>query len=178
MVPLGTPCPPFALPDTEGLTVRRDDYAGRPLLVIFLCNHCPYVKHVASDLAQLTRRYMDAGLAVVGISSNDVVAYPDDHPEAMHVEARRRGYAFPYLFDETQDVAKAFAAACTPDFFLYDAQHRLRYRGQLDDSRPGNGKPVSGLDLTKAVEAVLSGKTPDPVQKPSLGCNIKWKTAH
>ena len=175
MVALGTPAPDFALPDTEGIVVAKKQFAGKPLLVVFLCNHCPYVKHVANDLAVLTRKYMDKGVAVVGISSNDVTNYPDDSPAKMKLERHHRGYAFPYLFDESQAVAKAYRAVCTPDFFLYDAQHRLVYRGQMDDSRPGNGKPVTGADLTAAVDAVLAGKPAAEMQKPSMGCNIKWK---
>ena len=175
MVALGTPAPDFALPDTDGRTVRRSDFAGKPLLVAFLCNHCPYVKHVANDLAQVARKYQDKGVAVVGINSNDVANYPDDSPENMKLEKRRRGYTFPYLFDESQAVARAYDAQCTPDFFLYDAAHRLQYRGQMDDSRPGNGKPITAADLTAAVEAVLSGRPAPATQKPSMGCNIKWK---
>ncbi len=175
MVALGSPAPDFALPDTDGKTVRRRDYAGRPILVIFLCNHCPYVKHVANDLAQVATKYMQKGVAVVGVSSNDVANYPEDSPQNMRIEKRDRGYAFPYLFDESQEVARAYHAACTPDFFLYDNNHRLVYRGQFDDSRPGNGKPITGLDLTLAVEALVTGKPPIATQKPSMGCNIKWK---
>lgn len=175
MVALGTSAPSFALPDTEGRTVRLEDFDGKPLLVIFLCNHCPYVKHIANDLAQVTAKYMQKGVAVVGISSNDVTRYPDDSPEAMKAEARRRGYAFPYLFDESQAVARAYNAQCTPDFFLYTTRRELAYRGQFDDARPGNGKPITGADLTAAVDAVLTGKMPTTTQKPSMGCNIKWK---
>jgi peroxiredoxin len=175
MVQLGTPAPDFALPDTDGRTVRLRDFAGKPLLVIFLCNHCPYVKHVANDLAQVAAKYMAKGVAVVGINSNDVANYPDDSPENMKLERKRRGYTFPYLFDESQAVAKAYQAQCTPDFFLYDAGHRLQYRGQMDDSRPGNGKPITAADLTAAVDAVLAGKPAATMQKPSMGCNIKWK---
>ena len=175
MVALGTPAPDFALPDTDGRTVRRSDFAGKPLLVIFLCNHCPYVKHVANDLAQVAAKYMAKGVAVVGINSNDVANYPDDSPENMKLERKRRGYTFPYLFDESQAVAKAYQAQCTPDFFLYDASHRLQYRGQMDDSRPGNGKPITAADLTAAVDAVLAGTRAPQPQKPSMGCNIKWK---
>jgi peroxiredoxin len=175
MVALGTPAPDFALPDTEGRTVRLRDFDGRPLLVAFLCNHCPYVKHIANDLAQVTAKHMQKGLAVVGINSNDAERYPDDSPEAMKAEARRRGYAFPYLFDETQQVARAYNAQCTPDFFLYTKDRRLAYRGQFDDARPGNGKPITGADLTAAVDAVLAGKMPAGTQKPSMGCNIKWR---
>lgn len=175
MVALGTPAPDFALPDTEGRIVSRKDHAGKPLLVIFLCNHCPYVKHVANDLAVLTRKYMDKGVAVVGISSNDVANYPDDSPAMMKLEHKHRGYAFPYLYDESQAVARAYRAECTPDFFLYDAQHRLVYRGQMDDSRPKNGKPVTGADLTRAVDNLLAGRPQAELQVPSMGCNIKWK---
>ena len=175
MVALGSPAPGFALPDTEGKTVRLADFQGRPLLVIFLCNHCPYVKHIANDLAQIARKYMEKGVAVVGISSNDTARYPDDSFPNMKRERKARGYDFPYCFDETQEVARAYHAACTPDFFLYDASHRLVYRGQFDDSRPGNGKPITGADLTAAVDAVLAGKAPSPNQKPSMGCNIKWR---
>ncbi len=176
LLPLGTPAPEFRLPDTEGRMVALDDFAGAPaLLVIFMCNHCPYVKHVADKLAELARQYQQQGVAVVGINSNDVENFPEDAPEKMREEVRLRGYTFPYLFDETQEVAKAYRAACTPDFYLFDSQRRLVYRGQMDDSRPGNDVPVSGSDLTAAVEAVLAGRQPSEVQKPSLGCNIKWK---
>jgi peroxiredoxin len=175
MLALGTPAPDFALPDTEGKTVRRQDHAGKPLLVMFLCNHCPYVKHIADDLAQVTRRYIEKGVAVVGISSNDTEQYPEDSLHHMVREKRQRGYAFPYCFDETQNVARAYHAACTPDFFLFDKEHKLVYRGQFDDSRPSNGKPVTGADLTAAVDAVAAGKPPSTQQKPSMGCNIKWK---
>lgn len=175
MVALGTPAPDFALPDTEGRTVRRSDFAGKPLLVAFLCNHCPYVKHIANDLAQVAAKHQQKGVAVVGINSNDAVSYPEDSPAQMRVEKRTRGYTFPYLFDETQEVARAYHAQCTPDFFLYDASHHLVYRGQFDDARPGNGKPITGIDLTMAVEAMLAGRPMPGVQKPSMGCNIKWK---
>jgi peroxiredoxin len=175
MVELGTSAPAFALPDTEGRTVRLGDFAGKPLLVMFICNHCPYVKHLAKDLAEATAKFMHKGVAVVAINSNDATRYPEDSPEAMRREVRDRGYRFPYLFDETQAVAKAYTAQCTPDFFLYDRDRRLVYRGQFDDSRPGNGKAITGLDLTLAVEAVLAGKPPVGVQNPSIGCNIKWK---
>jgi len=175
MVALGTRAPDFALPDTEGRTVRLLDFDGRPLLVMFLCNHCPYVKHIANDLAQVTAKYMEKGIAVVAISSNDPTRYPEDAPALMRTEKRNRGYPFPYLFDESQDVARAYDAQCTPDFFLYDGSRTLVYRGQFDDSRPGNGKPITGIDLTLAVEALLNGKPPVTVQKPSMGCNIKWR---
>jgi peroxiredoxin len=175
MVALGTPAPDFALPDTDGRTVRLADHAGKPLLVVFLCNHCPYVKHIANDLAQVTQKYQQKGVAVVAISSNDAVSYPEDAPDQMRMEKRRRGYTFPYLFDESQEVARAYNAQCTPDFFLFDSGHRLVYRGQFDDARPGNGKPITGIDLTMAVDALLAGRPAPAVQKPSLGCNIKWK---
>jgi peroxiredoxin len=177
MVELGTPAPDFALPDTEGRAVRRADFAGRPLLVMFLCNHCPYVKHVAKGLADATAKYLQKGLAVVAINANDAERYPEDSPANMRREARDRGYRFPYLFDETQEVARAYHAACTPDFFLYGRDHRLVYRGQFDDSRPGNGKPVTGIDLTMAVEGLLAGRAPIEPQVASMGCNIKWKAA-
>ena len=175
MVALGTSAPDFALPDTEGRTVRLADFDGKPLLVMFLCNHCPYVKHIANDLAQVTAKYAQKGVAVVAISSNDVEGYPEDSPANMRTERRNRGYAFPYLYDESQEVARAYDAQCTPDFFLYDRERNLAYRGQFDDSRPGNGKPITGIDLTLAVEALLAGKPPVSVQKPSMGCNIKWR---
>ena len=175
MVALGTRAPDFALPDTEGRTVRLADFDGKPLLVIFLCNHCPYVKHIANDLAQVTAKYMQKGIAAVAISSNDVENYPEDSPAHMRTEKRNRGYLFPYLYDESQDVARAYDATCTPDFFLYDRDRNLVYRGQFDDSRPGNGKPITGLDLTLAVEGLVAGKPAVANQKPSMGCNIKWK---
>lgn len=177
MLPLGTQAPPFALQDVvTGKTVSLDDFAdAKALLVIFLCNHCPYVKHVADHLARLTAEYMDRGVAVVGINSNDVVNYPDDAPDKMVEEARRRGYRFPYLYDASQEVAHAYRAACTPDFYVFDAQRRLVYRGQMDDSRPGNNVPVTGSDLRRALDAVLAGQAVPQEQKPSMGCNIKWK---
>lgn len=175
MLALGSPLPPFRLPDAEGRETGSDDYPGQPLLVIFLCNHCPFVKHVADALAAFAREYQAKGLAVVGINSNDFLAHPDDRPEKMVEEARTRGYAFPYLVDETQEVARAFQAACTPDFFLFDRDHRLAYRGRFDDSRPSKDTPVTGADLRAAADAVLAGRSPSPAQKPSMGCNIKWK---
>lgn len=175
MLPLGTVAPDFSLTDTDGSTVSRSDFVGkRGLLVIFLCNHCPYVKHVAEELKRLSDEYLARGVAVVGISSNDATAYPDDSPEKMKEEKQQRGYAFPYLFDATQEVAKAYRAACTPDFFLFDGEHKLVYRGQLDDSRPSNGKPVTGADLRAALDNLLAGGPPLERQVPSLGCNIKW----
>lgn len=176
MVELGTPAPVFRLLDTDGNWVTNTDFSSAPgLLVIFLCNHCPYVKHIRAGLADLTREYQKKGIAIVGINSNDVENYPEDRPEKMKAEKLSAGYVFPYLFDETQEIAKAYDAACTPDFFLFDKSQRLVYRGQLDDSRPGNGKPVTGKDLRNALDAVLAGSIPSPEQIPSVGCNIKWK---
>lgn len=176
MIPLGTSAPNFSLPDTDGTIVSLDDFVGAPaLLVMFLSNHCPYVKHVSSRLAGLTREYMAKGVAVVAINSNDIDAYPDDSPERMGDEKKRVGYPFRYLFDESQQVAMAYRAACTPDFFVFDHHHRLVYRGQMDDARPGNGKPVTGADLMQALDAVLTGEEVPADQRPSMGCNIKWK---
>lgn len=179
MLPLGTQAPDFTLPDTDGNLVSLNQIAaGKPLLVMFLCNHCPYVKHVAPEISRLTTHYASMGLAVVGISSNDAESYPDDSPEMMKVERKQQGYQFPYLYDGDQSVAVAYRAACTPDFFLFDAEHRLVYRGQLDSSRPGNGLPLDGADLRAAIDAVLAGDQPAPTQKPSVGCNIKWKSGN
>jgi len=175
MLPLGTVAPDFSLVDTDGTTIARSDFVGRRgLLVIFLCNHCPYVKHVADGLKRLADDYLSRDIAVVGISSNDVTAHPDDSPEMMRAEKEARGYAFPYLFDPTQEVAQAYRAACTPDFYLFDGDHRLVYRGQMDDSRPGNDKPVTGADLRAALDQLLAGGPPLERQVASLGCNIKW----
>ncbi|MFG0258804.1 MAG: thioredoxin family protein, partial [Phycisphaerales bacterium JB041] len=151
------------------------DTSGKPLLVMFLCNHCPFVKHVREELAALGRHYQPKGLALVAISSNDTENYPDDSPDKMTSEAAEAGYTFPYLFDETQEVAKAYHAACTPDFFLFDKYHKLAYRGQLDPSRPRNDIPVTGADLRAAIDAVLAGRPAPEPQLPSIGCNIKWK---
>jgi peroxiredoxin len=176
MLPLGTTAPDFKLPDTNGKTVALADFKGQPaLLVLFICNHCPYVKHIRAGLAQLARDYLPRGAAIVGISSNDAANYPDDNPARMKEEVKSAGYLFPYLYDETQAVAKAYRAACTPDIYLFDKNRKLVYRGQLDDSRPGNGIPVTGKDLRAALDAVLAGKPIAPDQKPSMGCNIKWK---
>jgi peroxiredoxin len=176
MLALGTPAPPFALPEpSTGATVSLDELTGPALVVIFICNHCPYVQHVAAGLATLGRDLTDQGVAMVGISSNDVVAYPQDGPDQMVAEARRHGWTFPYLYDETQDVARAFSAACTPDTFVFDGERRLVYRGQLDDSRPGNDLPVTAADVRAAVDAVLAGRPVDPDQRPSIGCGIKWR---
>lgn len=176
MLPLGTPAPEFELPDTADRVVRLADLKGRPaLLVAFICNHCPYVKHVAEGFAKLAKEYQDRGVAVIGINSNDAQKYPDDAPAAMQEEVAQRGYTFPYLFDESQQVAKAYRAACTPDFYVFDKDHKLVYRGQMDSSRPENGIPVTGEDLRAALDAVLSGKSIAELQRPSIGCNIKWK---
>lgn len=175
MLPLGTTAPDFSLVDTDGQTVSRTDFIDKKgLLVVFLCNHCPYVKHVADELKRIADDYLPKGIAVVGISSNDVDTYPDDSPEKMKAEKATRGYAFPYLFDPTQQVAKDYRAACTPDFFLFDGDHKLVYRGQLDDSRPKSEKPVTGTDLRSAIDTLLAGQPPLQRQVPSLGCNIKW----
>jgi peroxiredoxin len=176
MLPLGTKAPDFRLPDTTGKTVSLADFKkAKALLVAFICNHCPYVKHIREGLAQLGRDYMSRGVAMVGISSNDVENYPQDSPRKMAEEAKAAGYIFPYLYDETQDVAKAYRAACTPDFYLFDGEQRLAYRGQFDDSRPGNNVSVTGKDLRAALDAILAGKPVPSNQKASIGCNIKWK---
>lgn len=177
MKELGSALPRFSLPDVvSGRTVSPDDYADhKALLVMFLCRHCPYVKHVEHELARIGRDYAHKPLGIIAISSNDAAAYPDDAPESLKEQARQLGFAFPYCYDESQEVARAFQAACTPDFFLYDADRQLVYRGQLDDSRPGNGKPVTGGDLRAAIDAVLGGGNVSQDQKPSAGCNIKWK---
>ena len=177
MAPLGMKAPAFRLPDVvSGRAVSLDDFKSAPaLLVMFICNHCPYVKHVREHLAQLVREYQARGVAVVGISSNDALQFPDDGPEKMKQEARAAGYTFPYLYDEDQEVAKQYRAACTPDFFVFDKDRRLVYRGQMDDSRPSSGRPVTGKDLRAALDAVLAGRPVSADQKPSMGCNIKWK---
>jgi len=176
MLPLGTPAPDFQLPDPSGKTVALSGLKDKPaLLVIFMCNHCPYVKHIRAGLAQLANDYQPRGVGIVGISSNDAKNYPDDSPAKMAEEAKSAGYSFPYLYDESQAVAKAYRAACTPDFFLFDRGRRLVYRGQFDASRPGNGITVTGKDIRVALDAVLAGKPPSALQSPSMGCNIKWK---
>ncbi|CAL1125251.1 unnamed protein product [Cladocopium goreaui] len=179
MLPLGTPSPDFSLPNIDGKVVSLADFRDAPaLLVMFICNHCPFVKHIADELAKLGSDYQAKGAAVVAINSNDVENYPDDSPAKMKEEAQTRGYTFPYLYDETQEVAKAYHAACTPDFFVFNADGKLAYRGQLDASRPENGVPVTGEDLRAALDAVLSsGSAPEP-QTPSIGCNIKWKAGN
>ncbi|MGA2067281.1 MAG: thioredoxin family protein [Thermoguttaceae bacterium] len=173
---LGSRAPHFALADPAGRIHTLADFDSAPaLLVIFMCNHCPYVKHVAGELAKLAREYQERGVAVVGINANDFQNYPDDSPEKMAEEIRHRGYTFPYLIDDKQDVAKAYWAACTPDFYVFDKDQRLVYRGQMDDSRPGKNLPVTGKDLRAALDAVLAGQPVPEKQRPSLGCNIKWK---
>lgn len=173
---LGFKAPGFTLPNVDGKTVSLDDFKDAPaLLVMFICNHCPFVVHVREKLAELARDYIGRRVAVVGINSNDVRTHPDDSPENMARDAKRFGYAFPYLFDESQETAKAYGAACTPDFFLFDRDRKLVYRGQMDGSRPGNDVPVTGKDLRAALDAVLSGKPVTDDQRPSTGCNIKWK---
>lgn len=175
MLPLGTAAPDFSLPNVDGTTVSLGDYAGKPLLVIFMCNHCPFVVHLREALAAFGDEYTAKGLAVVGISSNDIGTHPQDGPEEMKAEAAAAGYNFAYLYDADQSVAKAYRAACTPDFFLFDADHTLVYRGQFDGSRPGNDVPVTGEDLRAACDAVLAGTEVPADQSPSIGCNIKWK---
>jgi peroxiredoxin len=177
MLPLGTAAPDFRLPEpATGRTLALADFAAAPVLVVaFLCNHCPYVKHLGAALAAFGAECDSQGVAVVAVSANDAAKYPADAPELMAAEARSAGWNFPYLFDESQAVARAYRAACTPDFFVFDAQRRLAYRGQFDDSRPGNGRPVTGADLRAAVSALLGGQPVSARQIPSMGCNIKWK---
>jgi len=176
MLELGTAAPDFSLPDTEGRVRSLSEFAdSKGLLVVFMCNHCPYVKHIQHALAELADEYMGKGIAVVGISSNSVESHPQDGPDAMREEAARVGYHFPYLYDASQETAKAYRAACTPDIFLFDESRKLVYRGQFDDSRPRNNLPVTGADLRAALEAMLAGQPPLAEQKASIGCNIKWK---
>ncbi len=176
MLALGTSAPQFSLPDPDGKIVSLSDFEGAPaLVVIFMCNHCPFVKHVAPGLANLAREYQDKGVAVVGVNPNDVANYPDDSPQKMAEASKEYGYTFPYLLDESQAVAKAYRAACTPDFFVFDGDRQLVYRGQMDDSRPSLDLPVTGADLRAALNAVLDGRSVAAEQKPSVGCNIKWK---
>jgi peroxiredoxin len=176
MLSLGTTAPDFSLPDTRGKIVSLSDYADRKaLLVVFMCNHCPYVKHIRHDFAKLARGYQDMGVAVVGINANDVQGYPEDSPENMARVAQEVGYTFDYLYDSSQEVAKAYRAACTPDFFLFDGDRKLFYRGQMDSSRPGNDIPVTGQDLADALDRLLDGREAPEVQRPSMSCNIKWK---
>jgi peroxiredoxin len=176
MLPLGTPVPEFTLPDSNGNEVSLADFRTAPaLLIMFICNHCPYVKHVAAEIAQLTKEYQERGVAVVGINANDAEKYPADSPAMMTQEAKARGYTFPYLCDATQAVARAFRAACTPEFYLFDGNRKLVYRGRMDGSTPGNSVPTTGGELRAALDAVLAGKSASADQKPGMGCNIKWK---
>ena len=179
MLDLGTSAPDFGLPDTNGNTVFLDDFsASKALLVAFICNHCPYVVHIADGFAAFAREYQPKGLAVVAINANDVDNHPGDSPEKMRHEVALRGYPFPYLFDKSQNIAKAYRAACTPDFFLFNANRTLVYRGQFDAARPGNKEPVSGKDLRAAVNNLLAGKPVSEDQIASMGCNIKWKAGN
>lgn len=179
MMPLGTSAPDFSLPETDGGQISLSDFAGKKAtLVIFLCNHCPFVKHIAPALRKLADDVIPLGVGIVGINSNDIDAYPDDDFDAMKAEKASRGYPFAYALDADQSVAIAYGAACTPDFFLFDAESKLTYRGQLDASRPGNGIDVTGDDLRAAITATLAGQAPVADQKPSIGCNIKWKPGH
>lgn len=178
MLPLGTQAPAFLLPDVvSGKTIGLEDFQeNKALLVMFICTHCPFVKHVQSELVRLGNDYASQPLGIVAISSNDADEYPQDGPTGLRKQAAEQGFPFPYAYDETQEVAKAYDAVCTPDFFLFDGDRRLVYRGQLDDSRPGNDKPLTGRDLRSAIDAVLSGQPVASQQKPSVGCNIKWKS--
>lgn len=179
MLELGTTAPDFTLPEpATGKTVGRQDFAGKPLLVAFICNHCPYVILIREAFAQLAQDYQAKGVAVVAINANDVANYPDDSPEKMVEEVQKYGYSFPYLFDDTQATAKAYQAACTPDLYLFDAEHKLYYRGQFDDARPSNGVAANGNDLRQALDALLAKQPAPAEQKASLGCNIKWKAGH
>ena len=179
MLPLGTTAPDFSLVNVDGRTVSRSDFETEAgLLVIFMCNHCPFVIHIADGLAEFSAEYQQKGLAIVGINSNDVSNHPADSPEQMVAEVEARGYTFPYLYDETQDVAQTYQAACTPDFFLFDGNRQLVYRGQFDSSRPESEIPVTGEDLRVACDAVLTGQEPASEQRPSVGCNIKWKAGN
>ncbi|QDT34910.1 thioredoxin family protein [Thalassoglobus polymorphus] len=175
MMPLGSDAPAFSLPNIDDSVVSLSNFNEKPVLVIFMCNHCPFVIHLREALAAFGKEYQGKGLNVIGISSNDVENYPQDGPDKMKEEAASAGYTFPYLYDETQETAKAYGAACTPDFFLFDQDHKLVYRGQFDDSRPQSGIPVTGADLRAACDALLAGEPVIEDQKPSIGCNIKWK---
>lgn len=177
MLPLGTQAPDFQLPDVvSGKTISLLDFQGKQaLLVMFICRHCPFVKHVQAELAQIGKDYADKNVALVAISSNDAEKHPDDAPEQLKAMATEVDFTFPFCYDESQEVAKTYTAACTPDFFLFDAEQKLVYRGQLDDSRPGNDRPVTGKDLRSALDSLLASQAVNPEQKPSIGCNIKWK---
>ena len=175
MLPLGTPAPTFSLPDAvSGTVVTKDDFSGQPMVVMVICNHCPYVVHLQDALREYAEEYQDSALAVVAISANSVKTHPQDGPEEMGALAAKLGWDFPYLYDETQAVAKAYKAACTPEFYLFDEDHKLVYRGQFDGSRPGNGVPITGRDLYGATHALLTGAPVDSEQLPGIGCNIKW----
>ena len=180
LLELGTQAPDFRLPDVvSGKTISPETYAGTPaLLITFICRHCPYVQHIKQELARLGNDYLPKGTAIVAISANDATNYPDDAPAQLKAMAVAEGFTFPFCYDESQAVAKQYTAACTPDFFLFDRDRRLVYRGQIDDSRPGNNKPVTGRDLRAALDAVLAGTPVSPKQTPSIGCNIKWKPGH
>ncbi|MBN1542116.1 thioredoxin family protein [candidate division KSB1 bacterium] len=175
MLELGTSLPSFELKEPDGRTVSNRDFKGQPLLIMFICNHCPFVKHIQQELSRLTREFVKKGIPAVAINSNDIQAYPQDGPEQMKKTAQDLNYPFPYVLDPDQSVAKAFRAACTPDFYLFDAEHRLVYRGQFDDSRPGNSVSVTGKDLRLAMERLIDELPPIAEQMPSMGCNIKWK---
>lgn len=179
MLPIGTAAPEFSLPDVvTGKIVSLADFRGASaLLVMFLCRHCPFVKHIEDGIASLARVYRDRGVAILAISSNDAEEYPEDAPLSLKEQAKECEFCFPYLYDETQDVARAFGAVCTPDFFLFDKTCRLAYRGRFDASRPGNGLPITGEDLRQAMDRLLAGRPPSDAQHPSVGCNIKWRRA-
>jgi peroxiredoxin len=178
MLQLGTKAPDFSLPNIDGSVVSLADFADKKgLLVVFMCNHCPFIKHLRTELSEFGNEYQDKGLGVIGISSNDVASHPDDSPKKMAEEAAEAGYRFAYVYDESQEVAKAYKAACTPDFFLFDSDMTLAYRGQFDGSRPGNDIPVTGADLRAACDQVLASEPVPVEQKPSIGCNIKWIAA-
>jgi peroxiredoxin len=179
MLSLGTKAPPFSLPDVEGHSVSLADFDdATALVVVFMCNHCPFVKHILDDLVEFVKEYQPKGAAFVGINSNDVDNYPEDRPERMAQIAKETGFTFPYLYDATQEVAKSYRAACTPDFFVFDKKRELVYRGQMDDSRPGNNVPITGADLRAALDAALKGEPVPEEQRPSMGCNIKWKAGN
>jgi len=179
MLELGTQAPAFALPEpATGNTVSLQDYVDAPVVVAFICNHCPYVKRIKEGLNTFAREYADRGLGFVAINANDAAHYAADSPEKMIADVEQFGYVFPYLFDDDQAVAAAYMAACTPDFFLFDAAHKLVYRGQFDDARPNNDVPVTGVDMRAAADAVLAGEQPNAEQKASIGCNIKWKSGN
>lgn len=176
MIELGTKAPDFALPDTRGNEVSLEDFDEAELIVVvFMCNHCPFVKHVRQEIINVANDYKDKGVEFVAINSNDVENHPEDSPKQMALEAEKYNYPFPYLYDESQEVAKKYRAACTPDFYVFDKDRKLVYRGQLDDSRPGNDEPINGKDLRMALDETLAGDTVSIEQKPSMGCNIKWK---